>query len=80
MSKRDTALAINHTISEIILIMLVILTCGAFLLIRKSGTEKSYIHRYFKPIDDIMYDPRLDEKLRKHKRRKKMISMRIASI
>lgn len=54
---------INHTISEIIIILLVILTCGLYLLINKSKTNKSYIHRFFKPIDDIMYDSKLNKKL-----------------
>lgn len=53
--------SVDDTISEIIIILLVVLTCGVYLLINKSKTNKSYIHKILKPIDDIMYDPKLDK-------------------
>ncbi len=51
---------INDTISEVLIIIIIICTFGLFLFIHKSRTDKSYIHKYFKPIDSIMYDPTMD--------------------
>lgn len=58
----DSMERVDQTIAEAIIICLVILTLGLYLLIHKSRTNKSYIHRIFEPIDRIMYDSTLDYK------------------
>lgn len=50
----------EDTLAEILIIILIIFTFGFFLATRKSSTNKSLIHNYFKYIDMIMYDPSLD--------------------
>lgn len=54
---------LKSTIIEILWILIIFLSLGVFLLIRKKqDTSNSYIHFIFKPIDYIIYYPKLNIK------------------
>lgn len=56
---------LQQTVTEAVFILLTICSCGIMLgLVIKTGrTDGSYIHCLFKPIDDIILDPRLRDDL-----------------
>lgn len=50
----------NDTVVEVILLVLIVMSFGLFATLRKSSTDKSLIHRFFRPFDSFMHDPSLD--------------------
>ncbi len=48
---------LRDTFIEVVIIMLVLVSFGVFLGLRKKRTDRSLIHPLFKPLDSIMLDP-----------------------
>ena len=47
---------IRDTVGEVVIIILILLSFGVFLGLRKKRTDRSLIHPLFKPLDSIMLD------------------------
>eukprot|EP01124_Arcella_intermedia_P035973 TRINITY_DN9317_c0_g1_i2.p1 TRINITY_DN9317_c0_g1~~TRINITY_DN9317_c0_g1_i2.p1 ORF type:complete len:102 (+),score=1.66 TRINITY_DN9317_c0_g1_i2:60-365(+) len=64
----------RDTVTEVCLFLVIILTFGFALFLRKGSTERSRVHHLFRPIDFIMYDPEVDIKIRNAKRLRKRLN------
>jgi hypothetical protein len=60
---------IRHTVGEVVIILLIILSFGIFLGLRKKRTDKSLIHPLFEPLDHLMLAPEETKQVKKLKSR-----------